>query len=137
MQLIGNNQIIQKDNNVYNYEYKNFIITGEKINEMIENHQHTFLKNFGDTDSISYVDINTIYLQNNKLYINGSFVTQYLLNTFNQKFNNLYAIDNAAVILGDWGTNYYHILTEEIPNFIKINTYNKNLHPRGYQMVQQ
>mgnify|MGYP000985069486 FL=1 len=87
MQLIGNNQIIQKDNNVYNYEYKNFTITGEKIIEMIENHQNTFLKNFGDTESISYIDINTIYLQNNKLCIDGSFVTQYLLNTFNQKID--------------------------------------------------
>ena len=43
MQLISNNQIIKKDNDVYNYEYKNFIITGEKIVEMIENHQKTFL----------------------------------------------------------------------------------------------
>jgi capsular polysaccharide biosynthesis protein len=127
MKLIGNNQIIQKDNNVYNYEYKNFTITGEKIIEMIENHQYIFLKNFGDTESISYIDINTIYLQNNKLCINGSFVTQYLLNTFNQKIDKLYAIDNAAVILGDWGKNYYHILTEEIPNLIKINTYNNKL----------
>lgn len=127
MQLIGNNQVIQKDNDVYNYEYNNFIITGEKINQMIENHQKTFLKDFGDVDSISYIDINTIYLQNNKLCINGSFVTQYLLNTFNKKFNKLYVIDNAAVILGDWGTNYYHILVEEIPNLIKINKYNKEL----------
>jgi hypothetical protein len=85
MQLIGNNQIIQKDNNVYNYEYKNFIITGEKINEMIKNHQKTFLKDFGDVDSISYVDINTIYLQNNRLYINGSLINYQIINSFNKK----------------------------------------------------
>lgn len=127
MQLISNKHIIKKDNDIYNYEYKNFIITGEKIVEMMENHQKQFFKNFGDTDSISYVDVNTIYLQNNKLCINGLLVTEYLLNTFNQKFNNLYAIDNAAVIFGYWGKNYYHILTEEIPNLIKINKYNKTL----------
>ena len=127
MQLSGSYQIIQKDNDLYNYEYKDFKITGEKINEMIDNHQKTFLKNFGDIDSISYIDVKTIYLQNNVLCVNGSFVTQYLLNTFNQKFNNLYKINNSAVILGDWGINYYHILTEELPNLIKINTYDKTL----------
>ena len=77
MQLISNKHIIKKDNDIYNYEYKNFIITGEKIVEMMENHQKQFFKNFGDTDSISYVDVNTIYLQNNKLCINGLLVKQY------------------------------------------------------------
>jgi len=127
MQLIGDHQIVQKDNNVYNYEYKNFIITGEKIIEMIENHQKTFLKNFGDTESISYIDIDTIYLRNNILSLSGSLLTHHLLNTFNKKVESIHTIDESAVILGDWGTNYYHILTEEIPNLIKINKYSKTL----------
>jgi capsular polysaccharide biosynthesis protein len=130
MNICGDNVIIFKDNNIESYENKEYKITGEKIIEMFDNHKNTFKYYFGENNTYKYYDIFTIYKKYNIYYCFGNLVNFTLLSRLNvPKINGgkVKVIEKCAFIKSMWGENYYHFLTEEIVNIIKINKFDSNI----------
>ena len=132
MNICGDNVIIFKDNNIESYENKEYKITGEKIIEMFENHKNTFKYYFGENNTYKYYDIFTIFKKYNIYYCFDNLVNFTLLSRLNglkEKVNlgKVKVIEKCAFIKSMWGENYYHFLTEEIVNIIKINKFDSNI----------
>ena len=120
MDISGENIIIHKDNNIYTYEFNSIKITGEKIIEMYNNHYNTFKNYFGEHETLTYYDILTIYKRTNVFIAFGNIVNFSLLSKLKLSSPQIYEIDKCGFVQSIWGENYYHFLTEELPNIIKL-----------------
>jgi len=125
MNLSGENIILYKDQNIEINKTNEYKITGEKIVEMFENHKKTFGFYFAEIDAYTYYDILTIYKKMNETCYDNNLINYTLVPKLN--INKYLMVDKCAYIQSVWGGNYYHFLTEEIPNIIKINNHDKDL----------
>jgi capsular polysaccharide biosynthesis protein len=127
MNISGENIIIHKDNNIYTYNFDSIKITGEKIIEMYNNHHNTFKNYFGEHDTLIYYDLLTIYKRTNVFVAFGNIVNFSLLSKLKLTNPNIYEIEKCGFVQSIWGENYYHFLTEELPNIIKLKNYNSSI----------
>jgi len=131
MNISGENIILHKDNNIYTYDFNSIKITGEKIVEMYNNHYNTFKNYFGEHETLTYYDLLTIYKRTNVFIAFGNIVNFSLLSKLKLTTPNVYEIEKCGFVQSIWGENYYHFLTEELPNIIKL----KNYDPSIYLMI--
>jgi len=131
MEISGENIILYKDPKIYTYEFNSIKITGDKIIEMYNNHHNTFKNYFGEHEKLTYYDLLTIYKRANVFVAFGNIVNFSLLNKLKLTSSTIYEIDKCGFVQSIWGENYYHFLTEELPNIIKL----KNYDPSIYLMI--
>jgi hypothetical protein len=127
MNISGENIIIHKDNNIYTYNFNTIKITGEKIIEMYNNHHNTFKNYFGEHETLTYYDLLTIYKRTNVFIAFGNIVNFTLLSKLKLASTNVYEIDKCGFVQSIWGENYYHFLTEELPNIIKLKNHDPSI----------
>jgi hypothetical protein len=125
--ITGENIIIHKDNNIYNYKFDTIKMTGEKIIEMYNNHHNTFKNYFNHFETITYYDLLTIYKKTNIFVAFGNIVNFPLLNKLKLSSPEIIEIEKCGYIQSIWGENYYHFLTEELPNIIKLQNYDSSI----------
>jgi capsular polysaccharide biosynthesis protein len=118
MNISGSNIVVYKDNKVEKCSIKPYKITGDKIVEMFENHNNTFHMLFGENESYTYYDVMTLFKKNNVHIWNGTIINF----TFLDKiiFSQMGVIKEAAFLQSPWGCNFFHFITEELPNFLKV-----------------
>jgi capsular polysaccharide biosynthesis protein len=127
MNISGENIIIHKDNNIYTYNFNTIKITGEKIIEMYNNHHNTFKIYFGEHETLTYYDLLTIYKRTNVFIAFGNIVNYSLLSKLKLSSPQIYEIEKCGFVQSIWGENYYHFLTEELPNIIKLKNYDPSI----------
>lgn len=125
MEISGYNFIIKKDNDIDIIENKEYNITGEKIEEMFENHKKTFSYYFSEHQKYKYYDVMTIY-NTSTYYFHENLINYTLLKKLQIK-SILVAEDKIGYTMSIYGENYYHFLTDELPNIIKLNMYDENI----------
>jgi capsular polysaccharide biosynthesis protein len=119
MHIIGNYEIVKKDNNIYTYKHRSLNIIGNikilnlsyDINDKLNN-------------DITYYDIHTIK-KTSGLYFHQP-IDSVLFKLY-LSMNNVHKIDRAAIVENIWGLNYYHCLLEELPNILKIQKFDPTL----------
>jgi hypothetical protein len=118
MNISGNNIVVYKDNNVEKCSIKKYKITGDKIVEMFENHNNTFHMLFGENESYTYYDVMTLFKKNNVFIWNGTIINFTFLDKI--QYSQIGVIKEATFLQSPWGCNFYHFITEELPNFLKV-----------------
>lgn len=128
LDITGENILVRKDANQYKYNFSSYTITGEKIIEMYLNHEKTFRTYFANNDTITYSDVMSIYKKQNVICYGDNLIYYSMLKYLNSiQIKQTIEIEKCGYVLSIWGSNYYHFITEEIPNLIKLSLYDPSL----------
>ena len=128
LDISGENILVRKDANQYKYNFSSYTITGEKIIEMYLNHEKTFRTYFANNDTITYSDVMSIYKKQNVICYGDNLIYYSMLKYLNSiQIKQTIEIEKCGYVLSIWGSNYYHFITEEIPNLIKLSLYDPSL----------
>ena len=126
--ISGENILVRKDANQYKYNFSSYKITGDKIVEMYLNHEKTFRTYFANNDTITYYDVMTIYKKQNIICYGDNLIYYSMLKYLNSSLiKQTIEIEKCGYVLSIWGSNYYHFITEELPNLIKLSLYDQSL----------
>jgi len=128
LDISGENILVCKDANQYKYNFSSYTITGEKIIEMYLNHEKTFRTYFANNDTITYSDVMSIYKKQNVICYGDNLIYYSILKYLNPvQIKQTIEIEKCGYVLSIWGSNYYHFITEELPNLIKLSLYDPSL----------
>jgi hypothetical protein len=128
LDISGENILVRKDANQYKYNFSSYTITGEKIIEMYLNHEKTFRTYFANNDTITYSDVMSIYKKQNIICYGDNLIYYSILKYLNPiQIKQTIEIEKCGYVLSIWGSNYYHFITEELPNLIKLSLYDTSL----------